>query len=673
MYQRPILFNKTFGISDDKKHAAGVASKTLERFFFTFTEMLGLKKYFLIAGFIFCSAVLFAQAADSTKAAVKSPSIQYYQEKDFAFGKAPYTAVDTSMDGVQNYFPKNNFPYSLNLANRRLIFDSSPYIGFKSGFDDLDLFGYHKDDLKYYHTRTPYTEVSATFGMKKEQFSRLLHTQNITKQWNISLNMLRLRSEGFYQHQNCTDNNISFATNYVSKNNRYSVLANGSISSVKTDENGGIPADTFLTKHYLVDKKLFPVNLTDPRTKRGYREAYVKQSLYFGKKENIMKGDSIIGHRIQPKHSLSYSINVSDNWFAYSETNPNSGYYEHVYWDSVKTLDSTHVFTFQNTVSWKSMLIKNVAAEISFDQKTSHVYQYEIDSLHGLHKGENRGPDSTIKENTVHWGIGKSPLDFQANGFYWNLNGSYIVSGNYQGDYLTSGQLLAVFKHNKKIFFQITDNYHSSPFIYSSYVSNHFEWLNSFNKISETRVRINYTDSKNQFSIGGETNQITGYVYFDSTFSPNQFNDPITIYSAFLQKNFHLGKFHFNNKITWQQASGEVIHLPQYATNHSLYYQDAWFSKALYVQIGFDISYYSAYYGDAYMPALGQYYLQYRQLIGNYPYVDFFFNMKIKRARIFFKTEHVNSGLMGGNYFLAPLMPAPDRSFKVGIKWLFYD
>ncbi|MFI5164375.1 MAG: putative porin, partial [Bacteroidia bacterium] len=37
-----------------------------------------------------------------------------------------------------------------------------------------------------------------------------------------------------------------------------------------------------------------------------------------------------------------------------------------------------------------------------------------------------------------------------------------------------------------------------------------------------------------------------------------------------------------------------------------------------------------------------------------------------------FKTEHANSGLMGA-YYLAPHIPAPDRSIKLGVVWRFYD
>ncbi len=91
----------------------------------------------------------------------------------------------------------------------------------------------------------------------------------------------------------------------------------------------------------------------------------------------------------------------------------------------------------------------------------------------------------------------------------------------------------------------------------------------------------------------------------------------------------------------------------------------------MYVQIGFDVTYYSSYYADAYMPALGLFYRQNQKLVGNYPFADFFLNMKVKHVRFFFKTEHLNSGLVP--VYLVPNYPAPDRAVKVGVSWVFYD
>ncbi|MFA5781089.1 MAG: putative porin, partial [Bacteroidales bacterium] len=67
------------------------------------------------------------------------------------------------------------------------------------------------------------------------------------------------------------------------------------------------------------------------------------------------------------------------------------------------------------------------------------------------------------------------------------------------------------------------------------------------------------------------------------------------------------------------------------------------------------------------------FYLQNDFKSDNYPFFDFFVNLKIKRARIYLKFDHVNSGLMGYNYYMIPHYPMSDRAFKFGISWMFYD
>ena len=66
------------------------------------------------------------------------------------------------------------------------------------------------DSIKYFRTRTPYTELFLEIGQGKEQFFKLIHSQNITKQWNVALNILRANSEGIYQRQNIFLANESF-------------------------------------------------------------------------------------------------------------------------------------------------------------------------------------------------------------------------------------------------------------------------------------------------------------------------------------------------------------------------------------------------------------------------------------------------------------------------------
>lgn len=403
----------------------------------------------------------------------------------------------------------------------------------------------------------------------------------------------------------------------------------------------------------------------DARTKRRYREVYMKQSLYFGKKENVMKGDSIIGSRIRPSNALSYSFRANDNEFTYSENTVDSNYYENTFFDSIQTRDSTHTEEFVHGLGLQTTLFRKVRINVDAEQSKRRFVQYNADSTRVL--------DSSFTGQSIQIVISNQTRNKDQGRISWRIGKQYIIRGAFEFDDHVFGHLSYVFKKEKKIVFNFHTTSHAVPILYNHYISNHFWWKNNMETVYETNLNLKYKDRKNKFSTGVEMNHIVGYVYFDSTFLPKQYDSTIQVLSAFVQKNIHLKHFGFNNRVTWQEVSANVIRLPQFITNHSIYYQGKWFRKAVDVQLGFDVTYYSSYFADAYMPALGQYYLQNEKEFGNYPFIDFFFNMKIKRARVFFKSEHVNSGFMGGNYFLAPHMPGPDRSIKVGIKWMFFD
>jgi hypothetical protein len=73
------------------------------------------------------------------------------------------------------------------------------------------------------------------------------------------------------------------------------------------------------------------------------------------------------------------------------------------------------------------------------------------------------------------------------------------------------------------------------------------------------------------------------------------------------------------------------------------------------------------------MPATGRFYRQDQVRTGNYPFINVFLNIKLKRTRIFVMLDHVNSGIMGYNYYMVPTYPMNARMFRYGIAWTFYD
>ena len=608
---------------------------------------------------------MFAQKPDSLNTETKNaPIVSYQHEQDYFPIRSSYKMMDTNFYGVHRYFP-NNFPYSLYLSSQRLSYRTSPSIGFTTGTELYNLFGYSRNDIKYFNTRAPFTSILLVFGQKKEQYSQIQHTQNITKQWNIALNMLRIRSEGFYNRQNCVDNNISLATHYTTRNNRYTVLANGIISSIKTDENGGITNDTLFeaTLKSFLNKKLLQVNLAGASSRRKNKEVTVTQFLNFGKRIEYKINDSTSIKKVQPAHYFSYSFHADGITYLYTDKAPFT-YYKNIFFDSLATHDSTHVLNAENTFTWNTYLAKNIFSRLSLDQKTSRLVQYSTDSIIAT--------DTLIRNNTIGFNMGNSLAD-TGQKFIWNIGIRYIFKGPNEKENIFFGKMAYYFNLNRKVSVDIMNKNYSPNFIYTNYSSNHFKWKNAFNDIAETHATVSFTDSKGKLSLGMGYTSITGYVYLDSTCSPKQDNSSISLLTAVIAKHFRLGKFNLDNKITFQNISNTtIVRLPKIFSFHSFYFQDRWFKKATIVQLGFDINYFSSYHANAYMPSLGLYYLQNKIQIGNYPFIDFFFVMKVKRAKVFFKTEHINSGLMKP-YYLAPHLPAPDRCIKLGINWDFFD
>ena len=89
--------------------------------------------------------------------------------------------------------------------------------------------------------------------------------------------------------------------------------------------------------------------------------------------------------------------------------------------------------------------------------------------------------------------------------------------------------------------------------------------------------------------------------------------------------------------------SDNIINLPEIVSRNTFYYSTDMFKKALYLQTGFGIKYFSKFYMNGYDPLLSELYVQNEKEIGEFPIIDFFINAKIQQTRLYFKFEHFNS------------------------------
>jgi len=208
----------------------------------------------------------------------------------------------------------------------------------------------------------------------------------------------------------------------------------------------------------------------------------------------------------------------------------------------------------------------------------------------------------------------------------------------------------------------------------SSYFSNHFKWDNHFEKEKKFRLGASLEAKKWELELGYNLIHIRDFIYFNENATPSQTVD-VTITSAYLQKNLRIGKgINFFNRIVWQaNTNSDVLSIPNIIAFSALFYQRVIVPSALTGQFGVNVTYRSEFYADAYHPAIGQFYKQRIEKVGNYPIVDVFANFKWKRALIYVKYEHANQGYPDNQYFATYLYPMNPRVFKFGVSWTFYD
>jgi hypothetical protein len=162
---------------------------------------------------------------------------------------------------------------------------------------------------------------------------------------------------------------------------------------------------------------------------------------------------------------------------------------------------------------------------------------------------------------------------------------------------------------------------------------------------------------------------LTGGVYQEAT--------NINVLSLQVKQDFTLGPLNWDNIVTYQNASiKSVLPLPTLNLFSNLYLKFK-IAKVLTVELGGCLTYFTAYDAPDYLPQISQFAIQKngnsKVEIGNYPFVDIYANMHLKRARFFVAMSHVNAGSGTKNYFLAPHYPTNTRVLRLGVSWNFYN
>lgn len=614
----------------------------------------------IVLYFLFSAHFSYSGNVDSTKLLKQKPATLFFYVDQFGNTDSVF-ALENSLTNLQNYLSRYHLGNSGMAINKPGEKFQMKTLGFKYSSNNFQDYCFTKQNLKFYDTRVPYSDLIYVMGSKKESNFKLTFSYNVKKNWNITANFSRIRSEGFYLRQSTNDNFLSISSVYRSKTNRYNILTGILFNYVQNLENGGIVDDSLFENTSNLDKKLLDINLASAKGTYRNRSVFVNQYLNFGKTENDTSENSMI----IPNSRVMLSTTFDDVVLKYEDDAPLGGFYSNFFYDSIKTNDSTYNVKLENELSWKRLdngKHRGLGDRIGLGLKAKDQFFFT----------RQRDVDTTFNNILVGAEIFNTYSDHR---LWFNVAADYCLSGYNESDYRFKGALKkGILDSLTSLSIGIIVGSQTPDYIYNLYNSNHFKWENDFTQTFENAVRLGFVMEKYKLAVGLNYKEITDPVYFDNYNFARQYKGTIPLASASLKKDFTFFNWHLNNNVLYQYVpDSTVIRLPEYVLEHSLFYENDLFKKAMRIQIGASVFFVSGYYADKYMPATAQFYLQDDKKYGNYPFIDFFINARIKSTKVFFKIDHLNSGWMGNKYMTTSDYPWSDRTFKLGVSWRFFD
>ncbi len=629
-------------------------------------------KTFLLFLFLCSSAMVFSQNEEGKpkKEKKEKPSVTLYK---IVSARQDTTYVDTSLtiqrDYKFNYLRKDNFELQ-EFANV-----GRPYNTLAYDFDKTNLkplfaaqghhFNYLEiEDMSYFKVPTPLTELYFKTAFKQGQQLDAFFTINTSNQINFSVAFKGVRSLGSYQHSLTSTQDFRFTSNYNSKNNRYHLITHVASQDLLNEQNGG-----------LTDESVFLFQNNDSDFKdRG------RLDVNFENAENELKGFRIYGKHeyeiITKKDSTDQNklvigniISFEDKKFLYQQDSPFDGYGESYKTNGLWKNTTLEDFNVQGYARFENDFIGSLSVSVGYTD-----YNYGYDSKVILDDGEiaNR-----LKGNQIQAG---ATYKKTYKGFEIYGEGGVNISGDFVGNFLVAGASYLI-NNKHKVSTQIKTHSAAPNFNFLLFQSDYinYNWQNNFNNVKTQQLNLEFTSEK-IINLSASYTGIDNYAYFavkvnDSTPTPHQFEGRVDYIKLKVQKEFRYKKFGLENTFLIQDAINgyEALKLPRFITRNTLYFEDNWFKKALFIQTGATFKYYSDYSMNSYDPILGEFYIQEFDELGGYPQFDIFFNARVQQVRFYFKYENFNALFSStNNYFAAPGYPYRDAVIRFGIVWNFF-
>lgn len=595
---------------------------------------------------------------DSTKLIYGPSTTRYVLEKDLITNRKNVYRVDTLIDNFHNYNFVNRYGNrytdlgNLGTPLRPVFYSPPPQIGTYLGIDVYDKYMYSPEDVRYFDTRSPYTNLYYVQGGLQQAMLNVDFSRNISPNWNAGISYLRLTAprqfgiSDFGTDRQTDHHAFLFHTRYFNKDSTYQVLAHFSHLNMEQLDQGGLVTRENESRDSLFDYRQEQQRLHRVKSRdfRNYFHVYHQYALARG---------------FQLYHVLDVQRRTYDfrdyQLFDRGNAQNDAG--------SFQTYEfyPTRFFKDSTDLSVRYMLYENQAGIKGSLAKLDYRFYA-------------RRRDYRIQYKPAY--LPREVAGEQFLGGWINYNFSDSARLHAEAEYLLFRDYRLQAEYQTR-FWRVGHNrmYHSPTLIQQQIQNNHFIWDNNFRPTlsDNTYAYLNLPIGRLNFSPFATFSNIDNYVYYDTAVQPRQEGRSIQVATAGLNLSFNWKNFYTINQVIYTRTNGpDVIRIPEWFGNFRIYYQNKLF-RVLTAQFGLDMHYKSAYTPYAYMPAIGQYHLQNDFVADAYLVADAFVNVRINRVRLFAKFAHVNQDFPQPGYFIAPYFTGQPRTLSMGASWQLFD
>lgn len=601
---------------------------------------------------------------DSTKSVYGPKTTLWTTGFELFINRARYRPIDT---GILNYhrwtYPQRLGQTAQDLGNvgtalTPLFPSIRSFSGAVSGFDAYDPY-YFSEEPTYFDTKSPYSRIQIIWGGGGRSMTRVEFKRNINPRWNFGFNYRPLLVDKQLDKRRKGDRHVSseyydFHSSYRSKNDRYQAWGFYRRLKHKVNENGGVflsPGSEF-SAYFATDASpvLYKAQTVDLKRELQFNHQYrlasaleLYQSVSLTKQQNDFTDT----------YSSSNNLRPYDAWF---KVKP----------DTLQAADRMNFSVFRQEAGFKgrkNFLFYN--AYYTF-RKYNTTYRWLDPDTVGV-------PGRAIE----HFVGGRLVFDIDS---LTRLAGKFEI--NQRGFYSLEAQLDGKFLEGR-----FTQSLAAPGMFHRAYRGVHDYWVNKdLRGISglQAEAFVKVPTKKFQLSPGLGYSLYSGYLFLKKddfgqaqTVLPVQSGgtqsllQPQLRAGISLMKKLNLNVSAVHSLIT--ANADQALQIPDWLINGQLAFHGMLFKGNLEAQIGFDLSWRSAWYAPGYDPVTQHYFVQTDERVDPWLGADFFINGRIRRGRFFYKVHNLMQAGGRPGYLLGPGYPGQRTIMDFGFELVLFD